>query len=344
MTDTPCRAAEAPTAETVRRRDRRRRHLRGRRRLSPDQAVPRHELRRARSAGKLRRHLAHPSLSRASAPTATSTPSATASSRGPARRSRPPPRSCSYMGEVIDENDLARHIRYRHQITRRRWSSARQPLDHRGARAPTPARRVRFTANFLWMCQGYYRHSRGLHARVAGHGRLQGPDRPPADLARGSRLRRQEGRRHRLGRHGGDADPGDRRRLRARHDAAALADLFPHRPQRDRRSPTSCASWRSTRRWIHEIVRRKILHEQAIFTRRSFDRAGDGQAGTAGRRARPSRPRLRHRRPTSRRATGPGASASPSCPTAICSQAIQRRQGLGRHRRDRDASPRAASC
>ena len=30
----------------------------------------------------------------------------------------------SYMGEVIDENDLARHIRYRHQISSASWSSS----------------------------------------------------------------------------------------------------------------------------------------------------------------------------------------------------------------------------
>ena len=44
--------------------DRRRRHLRRRRRLSPHQAVPGHELRRPRGAGKLRRHVAHAPLSR----------------------------------------------------------------------------------------------------------------------------------------------------------------------------------------------------------------------------------------------------------------------------------------
>src|ERR1700758_1609961 len=29
----------------------------------------------------------------------------------------------SYMGEVIEENDLARHIRYRHEISSASWSS-----------------------------------------------------------------------------------------------------------------------------------------------------------------------------------------------------------------------------
>ena len=36
--------------------------------------------------------------------------------------------------------------------------------------------------------------------------------------------------------------------------------------------------------WIHEIVRRKILHDQDAFTRRSFERAGGREAGTARRR------------------------------------------------------------
>ena len=38
----------------------------------------------------------------------------------------------AYMGEVIEENDLARHIRYRHKILSARWSSQRQSVDHRG--------------------------------------------------------------------------------------------------------------------------------------------------------------------------------------------------------------------
>ena len=39
------------------------------------------------------------------------------------------------------------------------WSSAEQPLDRRGERTDTGERRD-FTAGFLWMCQGYYRHAR----------------------------------------------------------------------------------------------------------------------------------------------------------------------------------------
>ncbi len=90
------------------------------------------------------------------------------------------------MGEVIEENDLARHIRYRHTHRLGALVERRQPLDHRGRRAPTPARRVRFTANFLWMCQGYYRHSEGYTPEWQGmadfKGRIVHPQTWPEDL------------------------------------------------------------------------------------------------------------------------------------------------------------------
>ena len=64
---------------------------------------------------------------------------------------------------------------------------------------------------FLWMCQGYYRHAEGYTPEWDGHGGLRGRDRPPADLARGPRLRGQARRRDRLGRDGGHPRPRDRR-------------------------------------------------------------------------------------------------------------------------------------
>ncbi len=65
-----------------------------------------------------------------------------------------------YMGEVIEENDLARHIRYRHQIASASWSSEDRLWTIEATRSDT-GEAQRFTANFLWMCQGYYRHSQG---------------------------------------------------------------------------------------------------------------------------------------------------------------------------------------
>ncbi|MCO5312803.1 MAG: NAD(P)/FAD-dependent oxidoreductase [Microthrixaceae bacterium] len=65
----------------------------------------------------------------------------------------------AYLGEVIDENDLARHIRYRRRVTDATWSSEKAcwtvtvtVLDAESTATET------YTAGFLWMCQGYYDH------------------------------------------------------------------------------------------------------------------------------------------------------------------------------------------
>ena len=65
-----------------------------------------------------------------------------------------------YMGEVIDENDLASHIRYRHRIESASWSSEKNKWFIQAELTDTGEKKY-FTANFLWMCQGYYRHSEG---------------------------------------------------------------------------------------------------------------------------------------------------------------------------------------
>ncbi len=61
-----------------------------------------------------------------------------------------------YMGEVIDENGIAPHIRYGHTITGCSWSSA-DNLWTVTARTEDGVTHV-FTATLLWMCQGYYDH------------------------------------------------------------------------------------------------------------------------------------------------------------------------------------------
>src|SRR4051812_35568596 len=78
-----------------------------------------------------------------------------------------------YMGEVIDENDLAPHIRYRHRIASAAWSGADNRWTIEAVRLDTDEP-VRFTCNFLWMCQGYYRHSEGYTPEWRGGGRLRG--------------------------------------------------------------------------------------------------------------------------------------------------------------------------
>ena len=64
-----------------------------------------------------------------------------------------------YMGEVIDENGIGEHIRYGHRITSCAWSSTDNLWTVEATRLSDGSTR-RFTANFLWMCQGYYDHEK----------------------------------------------------------------------------------------------------------------------------------------------------------------------------------------
>src|SRR5213592_3953388 len=56
-----------------------------------------------------------------------------------------------YMGEVIDENDLARRIRYRHEIRTANWSDQTSLWTLEAVRTDT-GESVRLTTNVLWMC------------------------------------------------------------------------------------------------------------------------------------------------------------------------------------------------
>lgn len=89
----------------------------------------------------------------------------------------------SYMGEVIDENDLARHIRYRRRITNAVWSSQDKVWT---LTVSGPDGVETYTTNFLWMCQGYYRHSVGYTPEWPDmeryKGRIVHPQTWPKDL------------------------------------------------------------------------------------------------------------------------------------------------------------------
>src|SRR3954452_20030679 len=58
----------------------------------------------------------------------------------------------AYMREIIEENVLGPHIRYRHTILSASWSGADNLWTIEAIRTDT-GQRLTFTANFLWMCQ-----------------------------------------------------------------------------------------------------------------------------------------------------------------------------------------------
>jgi cation diffusion facilitator CzcD-associated flavoprotein CzcO len=90
-----------------------------------------------------------------------------------------------YLGDVIAENELDRHIRYRHHIDSASWSSEDNRWTVSATRTDT-GDEVYFSANFLWMCQGYYQHEEGYTPEWPGMERFQGvivhPQTWPEDL------------------------------------------------------------------------------------------------------------------------------------------------------------------
>lgn len=176
------------------------------------------------------------------------------------------PEILNYMGEVIAQNGLDRFIRYGHRIRSARWDSATNLWTIEAGR--TDGTTARFTAHFLWMCQGYYRHEEGYTPPWPGMSRFRGrivhPQTWPEDLD-----------------HRG-------RRVVVIGSGATAATIVPAMAETAahvtmlQRSPTFFRTGRNAieladelrmlginEEWIHEIVRRKILFEQARFIDRT---------------------------------------------------------------------------
>jgi len=174
-----------------------------------------------------------------------------------------------YMGDVIEENDLARNIRYRHKVVSAEWSSADNVWKIEAINGAT-GEAARFTANFLWMCQGYYRHSEGFtpvwRDMEKYKGRIVHPQTWPDNLAyRGKKVLVI----------GSGAT--------AATVVPAIANDCTHVTMLQR-SPTYFLPGRNANdlaetlrqlevdeSWVHEIVRRKMLFDQYAFTQRCFN-------------------------------------------------------------------------
>ena len=64
-----------------------------------------------------------------------------------------------YLTDVIDENGLARHIRYQQQMTAASWSSQDQLWTVTVEQLDSGTTKT-ITTQFLWLCQGYYDHDK----------------------------------------------------------------------------------------------------------------------------------------------------------------------------------------
>jgi cation diffusion facilitator CzcD-associated flavoprotein CzcO len=174
----------------------------------------------------------------------------------------------NYMDEVIGEHDLSGRIHYRHRVTSAHWSSAQACWHVEIVHTPTEGNPVirQVRCQFLWMCQGYYRHAEGYTPEWPGMddfaGRIVHPQQWPKDLD----LTGQ--------------------RVVVIGSGATAATLVPALAGRCahvtmlQRSPTWFATGRNANEladtlraldvpheWTHEIVRRKVLHDQANLQR-----------------------------------------------------------------------------
>ncbi len=185
----------------------------------------------------------------------------------------------SYLGEVIDESDLAHHIRYDHRITRAEWSTDQRRWTITAATSDTGDGACRsFTASFLYMCQGYYRHAEGYTPTWPGTERFRGRIVHPM-------------------RWDDDLDYADARVVVIGSGATAATIIPAIAPKVEhvtmlQRTPTFFATGRNHNElaemlreldipaaWTHEIVRRKILFDQA---KHRHDVARSSRTGETG--------------------------------------------------------------
>jgi cation diffusion facilitator CzcD-associated flavoprotein CzcO len=172
----------------------------------------------------------------------------------------------AYMAEVIAENGIGPHIRYGHKVQSVSWSSRTCLWTIDAVRLDT-GEPLRFTARLLLMCQGYYRHNEGYM-----------PDWPGRDTFKGTLVHSEEWPE--------TLDVRDKR-IVVIGSGATAATVIPALAKEARhvtmlqRSPTFFRTGRNALpiveelkqlqidpAWIHEITRRKILYEQAMFIRR----------------------------------------------------------------------------
>lgn len=91
----------------------------------------------------------------------------------------------AYVNEAAVERDIVRHIRFGHQVKSAAWSSeqARWTV---AAERTCDGERVQVSANFLFMCSGYYSYEEGYTPAFAGvedfKGRIVHPQAWPEDL------------------------------------------------------------------------------------------------------------------------------------------------------------------
>ena len=179
----------------------------------------------------------------------------------------------SYLDEVIAEDDLGPVIRYRHRVTAASWSTADRRWTVDVTRGDT-GERLRSTADFLWMCQGYYNHAEPHRPRWPGLDRFRGrvvhPQQWPDDLD-------LAGRRVVVIRSGSTAAT----LIPAIAQQAAHVTMLQRSPTYFLARPTTHELATTLRaldvpeEWTHEILRRAYVAQLDQLARMTFESPGE---------------------------------------------------------------------
>lgn len=171
----------------------------------------------------------------------------------------------NYLNEALDENDLRQYLRFNQTVTTAHWDSEEQKWLI--TTKTDTAEQQQFRCNFLWMCQGYYRHKQGYTPAWPGMDNFKGDIIHPQTWPE-------------------DYDYTDKNMLVIGSGATA-ATLVPAVAEQCahvtmlQRSPTyffpapnrnelaeQLRELDIPQQWIHEIVRKRILLDQQQLTQR----------------------------------------------------------------------------
>ena len=131
-----------------------------------------------------------------------------------------------YIQETAAAFEIDQRVRYHHRVTGASWSSAANRWTVEAVVGPADEP-VRYSANFLYLCSGYYNYEQGYLPAFPGADRFGGPIVHPQHWPAELDYRGQAGGDHRQRRHRGNAGAGDGRHSRPGHHAAALALIHP---------------------------------------------------------------------------------------------------------------------
>ena len=175
-----------------------------------------------------------------------------------------------YLHEAVEENGLSQKFRFGCQVKSAEWSNKTGQWVLSLDNAQT-GEAYRLSCRFLWMCTGYYRHSQGHTPQLPGMDRFKGPivhpQTWPDDLDYAGKKVVVIG----SGATAATIVPAMAQKAAHVTMLQRSPTFFFPRPKEDRVARLLHAL-RLPDKWFHAIMRRKVLFEQQLIHKRSFEK------------------------------------------------------------------------